>query len=68
MASLRDGPPIKVAIIDDDSGLLTGLERRFAALGWEREVLPYPAGAGELTALRLHAVIVNPALTGLDYL
>jgi DNA-binding response OmpR family regulator len=59
---------IRVALIDDDSGLLTVLERRFAALGWDREVLGYAAGPDQLTALRLHALIVNPALTGLDYL
>ena len=59
---------IRVALIDDDSGLLTVLERRFAALGWDRELLGYAAGPDQLTALRLHALIVNPALTGLDYL
>jgi DNA-binding response OmpR family regulator len=59
---------IRVALIDDDSGLLTVLERRFAALGWEREVLGYAAGPDQLAALRLHALVVNPALTGLDYL
>jgi DNA-binding response OmpR family regulator len=58
---------IRVALIDDDSGLLTVLERRFAALGWEWEVLGYAAGPDQLTARRLHALIVNPALTGLDY-
>jgi DNA-binding response OmpR family regulator len=59
---------IRVALIDDDSGLLTVLERRFAALGWDREVLGYAAGPDQLAALRLHALVVNPALTGLDYL
>jgi DNA-binding response OmpR family regulator len=59
---------IRVALIDDDSGLLTVLERRFAALGWDRELLGYAASPDQLTALRLHALIVNPALTGLDYL
>jgi DNA-binding response OmpR family regulator len=59
---------IRVALIDDDSGLLTVLDRRFAALGWERELLSYAAGPDRLSALRLHALIVNPALTGLDYL
>ncbi|MGB9183682.1 MAG: response regulator transcription factor [Solirubrobacteraceae bacterium] len=58
---------IRVALIDDDSGLITVLERRFRALGWERQVLPHAATPDQLTALRLHALIVNPALTGLDY-
>jgi DNA-binding response OmpR family regulator len=58
---------IRVALIDDDSGLVTVLDRRFAALRWEREVLGFPAGPDQLAALRLHVLIVNPALTGLDY-
>jgi DNA-binding response OmpR family regulator len=57
----------RVALIDDDSGLLTVLERRFAALGWDWESLAYAAGPDQLAALRLHALIVNPALTGPGY-
>lgn len=65
--SPRDGPAIRVALIDDDSGLMTLLERRFDALGWERHALSYAAGSDQLKALRLHALVVNPELTGLDY-
>jgi DNA-binding response OmpR family regulator len=61
-------PPIRVALIDDDSGMLTVLERRFEALRWEWEVVSYPAGPDQLAGLRLHALVVNPALTGLDYI
>jgi DNA-binding response OmpR family regulator len=59
---------MRVALIESDSGLLTVLERRFVALGWERRLLGHGVAPGQLTALRLHALIVNPALTGLDYL
>ncbi len=58
---------IRVALIDDDSGLLTVLERRFAVLGWDRELLPAAVGPDQLTSLRIHAVVLNPALTGLQY-
>jgi len=68
MAPLSDASPIRVALIDDDSGLLTVLERRLGALRWEAQVLAFPPDAGHLAALRLHALIVNPALTGLDYI
>jgi DNA-binding response OmpR family regulator len=67
MAPLSDASPIRVALVDDDSGLLTVLERRLGALRWEIEVLAFPPDPGHLTALRLHALIVNPRLTGLDY-
>jgi DNA-binding response OmpR family regulator len=68
MASPRDTAAIRVALIDDDSGLVTVLDRRFAALRWDRELLGYAAGPDQLAALRLHALILNPALTGLDYI
>jgi DNA-binding response OmpR family regulator len=44
------------------------LDRRFAAMRWEREVLGYAAVPEQLAAMRLHALIVNPELTGLDYI
>ncbi len=68
MPPSRDGLTVRLAVIDDDSGLLTLLERRFRALRWEWQVVPYPAGSDQLAAMRLHAVIINPSLTGLDYL
>src|SRR5437763_7530990 len=63
-----DASGVRVALIDDDSGLLTLLARRFGPLRWDSEVVPYRAGPEQLGAMRLHAVIVNPALTGLEYL
>jgi DNA-binding response OmpR family regulator len=59
---------VRLVMIDDDSGLLTVLDRRLAALRWDRQVLGYAAAPEQLSALKLHALIVNPALTGLDYL
>jgi DNA-binding response OmpR family regulator len=59
---------MRLALIDDDSGLLTVLDRRFAALGWERRQLSYAPAPEALATLRLHALVVNPALTGLDYI
>src|SRR2546421_310021 len=68
MAPPTAASPIRVAIIDDDSGLVTVLDRRFARLRWEREVIGYAATPDQLSALRLHALILNPELTGLDYI
>jgi DNA-binding response OmpR family regulator len=58
---------VRIALIDDDSGFLAVLDRRFDALGWDRGVLGYAPGPDQLAAQRLHVVIVNPALTGLEY-
>lgn len=59
---------VRVALVDDDSGLAAVLERRFAALRWEQELLTYAPGPDQLAAHRLHVLVVNPALTGLDYI
>ncbi|MDQ6805942.1 MAG: response regulator transcription factor, partial [Actinomycetota bacterium] len=58
---------VRIALIDDDSGFFAVLDRRFRVLGWDRHVLGYAPGPDQLTAERLHAVVVNPALTGLEY-
>jgi len=67
-ATVKEASAIRVALIDNDSGLVTVLDRRFAALRWERELLGYAAVPEQLAAMRLHALLVNPALTGLDYI
>jgi len=58
---------VRIALVDDDSGFFAVLDRRFDFLGWERRVLSYAPGPDQLAAHRLHVVVVNPALTGLDY-
>jgi DNA-binding response OmpR family regulator len=68
MAPPSDSSPVKVAFIDNDAGLLIGLDRRLASLRWQGEVLQYAPGPDQLAALRLHALVINPALTGLDYI
>ena len=68
MAPLSESSPVRIALLDDDTGLVTLIVRRCAALRWQHEVLTYAPGPDQLAALRLHGLIVNPALTGLDYL
>ncbi len=68
MAPGSESSAVRVALIDDDTGLVAVLERRFAALRWQLELLNYAPGHDHLAAMRLHAGIVNPALTGLDYI
>jgi len=47
---------------------MTVLDRRLAALRWDGQVIGYAAAPEQLAALKLHALLVNPAMTGLDYL
>jgi DNA-binding response OmpR family regulator len=68
MAQPSQASALRLALIDDDSGLITVLERRFAAMRWDSQVIGYAADPEQLTALRLHALIVNPGITGLGYI
>lgn len=68
MSTTTDSSPVRIALLDDDSGLLTVMERRFAALRWHWEVLNHAPAPEQLAALRIQALVLNPALTGLDYL
>jgi DNA-binding response OmpR family regulator len=68
MAATSESSPVRIALVDDDSGLLTVMERRFEALRWDRELLSYAPGPDQLTALRLHGLVINPALSGIEYI
>jgi DNA-binding response OmpR family regulator len=68
MAATSESSRVRIALVDDDSGLVTVMDRRFQALRWDREVLSYAPGPDQLAALRLHALVINPALTGLEYI
>lgn len=56
MSAPTEARQVRIAIVDDDSGLVTMLERRFEALRWEYEVLAYPPGPDQLVAMRLQAI------------
>jgi len=60
----RQGDPIRLAIVDRDSGFLQVLGKRVRAHGWEQRVLPWPPSAEELVAMRLGALVIDLALLG----
>ena len=55
---------LRVAVIDTDSGFLQVLGKRMERLGWEHRVLTGPTPIASLVAMRLGAVVVDPALFG----
>jgi DNA-binding response OmpR family regulator len=63
-ADHRWGGPVSVAVLDVDSGLLRVLAARFAAAGWQHRVLASPVPPGDLIAMRLNAMIIDPAVLG----
>ena len=51
-------------MIDDDSGFLRVLARRFDAAGWEYRVHPSSVPVEELVAMKLNALLVDLAVVG----
>jgi DNA-binding response OmpR family regulator len=55
---------VRLAIVDSDSGFTQVLSKRLAAVGWRAELFASPPPVDELGAMRLHAVVIDPALLG----
>ncbi len=59
-----DRTPPTAAIIDDDSGFTTVLTKRFEQAGWNHVLLRSAPRVEELAAMKLSAIVINPALLG----
>jgi DNA-binding response OmpR family regulator len=57
---------IRLAVIDSDSGFLQVLTRRLDAMGWQYRVLGTALPLEDVVAMRLNAVVVDPALLGTE--
>jgi DNA-binding response OmpR family regulator len=58
------GAPLRLAILDRDSGFLQVLGKRLDRLGWEHRVLASPVASDSLVAMRLSAIVVDLAILG----
>lgn len=56
--------PIRLAVIDDDSGFVTVLGKRIETAGWQKRVLSSAIPPEELVAMKLHALLLDPAVLG----
>ena len=56
--------PLRVAVLDSDSGFLQVLTRRLDGAGIQHRVLGSPVPIDALVAMRLNAVVVDPAVLG----
>jgi DNA-binding response OmpR family regulator len=63
-ATTGEPAAIRLAVIDADTGFLTVLGRRLAAVGWQHRVLGSAVRPEDLVAMRLNALIVDLALVG----
>jgi DNA-binding response OmpR family regulator len=55
---------IRIAVLDTDSGFVTVLARRAEAAGWHLSQKTGPVPPRDLVAMKLNAVLVDPAVLG----
>ncbi len=56
--------PLRVAVLDDDSGFVRVLAKRLEGAGAQYRVLSGPLPAEEVAAMKLNALVVDPSLLG----
>jgi DNA-binding response OmpR family regulator len=54
----------RLAVIDDDSGFVTVLAKRIEATGWQHRQLASAVPPEELVAMKLNALLLDPAVLG----
>ncbi len=57
-------PPLRVAVLDRDSGFIQVLSKRLDRLSWEHRVLASPVPPEAIGAMRLSALVVDLAVLG----
>jgi DNA-binding response OmpR family regulator len=55
---------VRLAVIDTDSGFVTVLAKRLEAAGWQHRVVASPLPPDELVAMKLNALVLDPAVLG----
>src|SRR5947209_20515388 len=55
---------VRLAILDSDSGFIRVLSKRLESMGWQFRTLTTAVPPEELVAMRLNALVVDPALLG----
>jgi len=56
--------PVRLAVVDADSGFLQVLANRFETAGWQHRVLASPVPLDAVVAMRLNAVVLDLAVLG----
>src|SRR4051812_49352090 len=57
-------PPIRIAVLDADTGFLQVLSKRLDGAGWQYRVLASPVPLDAVVAMRLNAVVLDLAVLG----
>jgi DNA-binding response OmpR family regulator len=62
----EQGSPVRLALIDSDSGFVHVVTRRLQSRGWHHRVLASPLPMDAIVSMRLNAVVLDLAVLGPD--
>jgi len=65
-AGTDQGSPVRLALIDSDSGFVHVVSRRLESRGWHYRVLASPVPLETMVSMRLNAVVLDLAALGSD--
>lgn len=60
----RAPSPVRLAVVDRDSGFVAVLAKRVEAQGWEQRTLAHPPSVDALVRMRLGALVIDLAMLG----
>ncbi|MET0768642.1 MAG: response regulator, partial [Solirubrobacteraceae bacterium] len=56
--------PVRIAVLDSDTGFLQVLAKRLEGAGWQHRVLASPVPLDAIVAMRLNAIVIDLAVLG----
>src|SRR3954465_8194467 len=64
MGSATAQQPVRLAVLDSDTGFLGVLANRLDAAGWQHRVLASPVPIDALVSMRLNVLVIDLAVLG----
>jgi DNA-binding response OmpR family regulator len=64
MTTTSSQPPVRLAVLDEDSGFVQVLTKRLEAAGWSHRVLASAVPVDALVSMRVNAVVIDLAVLG----
>jgi DNA-binding response OmpR family regulator len=64
MATMNGQPPVRLGVLDSDTGFLQVLANRLEAAGWQHRVLASPVPTDALVSMRFNVLVIDLAVLG----
>ena len=64
MGTTNGQPPVRLGVLDSDTGFLQVLANRLDAAGWQHRVLASPVPIDALVSMRFNVLVIDLAVLG----